>query len=440
GEAAFTEMVRAVVQGLRQRIQAGELDTSGLQAFLDADGMRREILGHVAREGRRGVKPAINVSGVVLNTGLGRAPVHPEAARRMAQAAGGYCVLEVDRDSGLRNKRDQRLGELLGRLTGAEAGIAVNNNAAAVLLLMHTFAKGREAIVSRGELVEIGGSFRVPDVLESAGARLVAVGATNRTRIADFRNAVVQETGLLLKVHTSNFRVVGFTEEVPAEELAELGKERGITSAWDLGSGRLEAPEAASLIGVGDETPLRTAVKSGVDVVTFSGDKLLGGPQAGLLVGTKQAIAALRSCPMYRALRLDKVSLAGLETTCELLLAGRGDEIPARSMLCMDAESTKVRCQEIAQSLKGVPGLGVEVAASQSQPGSGSAPTASLDTFSLKLSLQSIPPQTFSEALRRSEPPVFARVQEDVVWIDPRTLLDGQTPQLIGQAVDSLAG
>ncbi|MFT5058538.1 MAG: L-seryl-tRNA(Ser) seleniumtransferase [Planctomycetota bacterium] len=440
GEAAFTEIVRSVLQGWRDQIQEGRLDAAGLQELLDAGALTVEVTEHLARENRRGVKSAINVSGVVLNTGLGRSPVHPEAAHRMAQAAGGFCVLEVDRDSGQRNQRDQRLGELLSRLTGAQAGIAVNNNAAAVLLLMHTFAKGREAIVSRGELVEIGGSFRIPDVLESAGARLVAVGATNRTRIADFQAAVVKNTGLLLKVHTSNFRVVGFTEEVPAEQLAELGKERGITSAWDLGSGRLEAPAAESLSGVGDETPLRTAVASGVDVVCFSGDKLLGGPQAGLLVGSKEAIAALRRCPMYRALRLDKVALAGLEATCELLLAGRGNEIPARAMLCMDAKTTRVRCEEIAQLLKGTQGLSVDVAASQSQPGSGSAPTAALDTFALKLSLQSCSPQAFSEALRRSEPPVFARVQEDVVWMDPRTLLAGQTPLLIAaiqQAVES---
>ncbi|MCP3883169.1 MAG: L-seryl-tRNA(Sec) selenium transferase [Sulfitobacter sp.] len=441
GEATITAVVREVVQAWRSEIQAGTLDAPGLQERLERCALRDDVEQRLAIERRRGVVPAINVSGVVLNTGLGRAPVHPEVAERMVAAAAGYCVLEVDRDSGQRNQRDQRLGELLGRLTGAEAGIAVNNNAAAVLLLMQTFAKGREAIVSRGELVEIGGSFRVPDVLESAGARLVAVGATNRTRIADFKAAVVKETGLLLKVHTSNFRVVGFTEEVSAEELAELGQDKQITSAWDLGSGCLEAPNAKSLHGVGDETPLREAVASGVDVVTFSGDKLLGAPQAGLLVGEKHAIAALRKCPMYRALRLDKVGLAGLEATCELLLAGRGNEIPTRAMLCMDPAETRERCEEIQGLLKGMSGLTVEVAASQSQPGSGSAPTAALDTFSLQLNLQSSSPAAFSEALRRSEPPVFARVQEDRVWIDPRTLLEGQTPQLIaaiGQAIESL--
>ncbi|MCA9003022.1 MAG: L-seryl-tRNA(Sec) selenium transferase, partial [Planctomycetes bacterium] len=289
----------------------------------------------------------------------------------------------------------------------------------------------------------IGGSFRVPEVLESAGARLVAVGATNRTRIADFRAAVVKDTGLLLKVHTSNFRVVGFTEEVPAEQLAELGRERGIVSAWDLGSGRMEAPGARGLEGAGDETPLRQAVKSGVDVVTFSGDKLLGGPQAGLLVGTKEAIGRLRKCPMYRALRLDKVALAGLEATCELLLAGRGDEIPTRAMLCADAAILRGRCESLAAQLKGFEGLSVQIAASESQPGSGSAPTSTLPTFALKLSLADVSPGDLAAALRQGEPAVFTRVQEDVVWVDPRTLLpgqDGDLVQAIGAACASLRG
>ena len=425
GDQAFAEILRNGLDRWRKRIGSEKQTSEQVQADLQAGRLHAEIDQDLQLEMRRGVVPAVNLSGVVLNTGLGRAPVHPAAAERMAQVAAGFCVLEVDRDSGKRNQRDRRLGELLARLTGAEAGIAVNNNAAAVLLLMHAFAKGKEAIVSRGELVEIGGSFRIPDVLESAGSRLVAVGATNRTRIADVRAAIVNDTGLLLKVHTSNFRVVGFTEEVPAEELAELGRERGIPSAWDLGSGRIEAPGAEPLQRVGGETILREAVASGVDVVTFSGDKLLGGPQAGLLVGNAQAIARLRRCPMYRALRLDKVSLAGLEVTCELLLAGRGDELPARRMLLMDAKGTEKLCAEIKQSLGTIPGVKLHKVPNQSQPGSGSAPTVLLPGFALQLQVGDLSPQALSVALRRVTPPVFTRVQDDALWLDPRTLLPG---------------
>ena len=303
---------------------------------------------------------------------------------------------------------------------------------------MHAFAKGQEAIVSRGELVEIGGSFRIPEVLESAGARLVAVGATNRSRIADYERAIVAHTGLLLKVHTSNYRVVGFTEEVPASEIAELGQARGIPTAWDLGSGRIEADGAGPLDRVGDETVLREAVASGMDVITFSGDKLLGGPQAGLIVGKREAVATLRRCPMYRALRLDKVALAGLEATCELLLAGRGNELPTRSMLLMEAEAVGERCQAVQAALQGIEGVEATIVRSSSQPGSGSAPTVELPGFALQVRLPGVKAQDFAQALRRADPPVFTRVQEDVVWMDPRTLLPGQLDGLC-QAVRSVA-
>lgn len=438
GSEPFAGWVRETLDAWRARIADGTWDAAAVRAALENDGFTQDLRARLAREQRRGVRPAINLSGVVLNTGLGRAPVHAEAAERMAQAAGGYSILEVDRDSGQRNQRDQRLGELLARLTGAEAGIAVNNNAAAVLLLMHAFSKGKEAIVSRGELVEIGGSFRVPEVLESAGARLVAVGATNRTRIADYERAIVNTTGLLLKVHTSNYRLVGFTEEVPAREMAELGRTRGIPTAWDLGSGRIEAPGAQALDRVGDETVVRDAVASGVDVVTFSGDKLLGGPQAGLIVGKREAVATLRRCPMYRALRLDKVALAGLEATCELLLAGRGDELPTRQMLLMEAEATGERCQAVQAALQTIPGVHVTIVPSSSQPGSGSAPTVELPGFALQLRVDGWKAQELAQALRRADPAVFSRVQENVVWLDPRTLMPGELEGLC-QAVRSIA-
>jgi L-seryl-tRNA(Ser) seleniumtransferase len=421
-----------VVEAWRAEIRAGQLSIADLEVRLAPGELARAIEGLVEREERRGVRRAINATGVVLNTGLGRAPVHREVADAMAEAARSYCVLEVDRETGQRNQRDDRLGVLLARLTGAETGIGVNNNAGAVLLAFQTFAGGREAIVSRGELVEIGGSFRVPDVMARANAKLVEVGTTNRTRIGDYAAAIGAATGLLMKVHTSNFRVVGFVEEVGARELAELGRKHGIATAFDLGSGLIEcagAPPLAALLG--GEPLIRDAVASGVECVTFSGDKLLGAPQAGLIVGKRTAIDALRKNPIYRALRLDKVALAGLEKTCELLLAGRGGEIPARAMLSIDAQALRPRADLIARSLDTLAGFKAEVASDGSEPGSGSAPGVSIPTFVVRVTHKDLSPDALAARLRAAAVPVFARVHEGAVTLDPRTLLDGDERELL---------
>ena len=275
-------LLREVLEDWRSEIAADRLEAEQLARRLEEEDLAREVTSRLVRDRGRGLQRVVNATGVVLHTGLGRAPVHPEAAAAMERAAAGYCVLEVDRFSGERNERDGRVGSLLERLTGAEAGIAVNNNAGAVLLCLQTFASGREAIVSRGELVEIGGSFRVPEIMARAGVALREVGTTNRTRAADYERAASDGAGLLMKVHTSNYRVVGFTHEVDPEELAAIGRRTATTTAFDLGSGLLEVAGAAPLDMLGAEPLVRDAVASGVDVVTFSGDKLLGGPQAGL--------------------------------------------------------------------------------------------------------------------------------------------------------------
>ena len=361
GRELLVRWAQAILERWRDEIRAGALDAAGLEERLAQGALARELAAAAAREGRAGLVRAINATGVVLHTGLGRAPVHPEAAARMAAAAQGYCVLEVDRESGRRNERDERLSELLVRLTGAEAGIAVNNNAAAVVLLLNTFAAGKETVVSRGELVEIGGSFRMPDVMERAGTRLREVGTTNRTRARDFRAACGPATGLFLKVHTSNFRQVGFTEEVPCAELASLARELGVRSAFDLGSGLLSAPGLTPLACAAEEPSVAGAVASGIDVVTFSGDKLLGGPQAGLVVGRAEAVRALRKNPLYRALRLDKVTLAGLETTLALVLDGRGDELPAHGLLALRrALQRRALLGDLVDESDAVRGRGVE--------------------------------------------------------------------------------
>jgi len=415
----------------RQEIRSGTLTTEALQERLQSDGLQRAIGRRAAQERGRGVQRAINATGVVLHTGLGRSPVHPEVAAAMAKAAEAYCVLEVDRFSGQRNQRDDRLSALLHRLLGCEAAIAVNNNAAAAFLTMHTFASGREAIVSRGELVEIGGSFRVPDVMRAAGVRLVEVGATNRTRCADYERAIGPETGLLMKVHSSNFKMLGFIEEVPMQELAELGRAHGIVTAFDLGSGRIEATGARPLGMLGGETLVRDAVARGLEVISFSGDKLLGGPQAGIIVGGAERIAALRKNPLYRATRLDKTILAGLEATLGLLLAGRGDEIPARRMLLAEADALKGPAQDLARALNGLDEFEAQVCAGESEPGSGSAPGEYLPTHVVRVTSSKRSVDELAAELRASDPPLFTRIHEGALVLDPRTLLPGENDELL---------
>jgi L-seryl-tRNA(Ser) seleniumtransferase len=439
GRAVLRTFAQRLVEAWREEIRAGDLDAQGLEARLAGGGLGEAMRSLVERDRARGIRRAVNVSGVVLNTGLGRAPVHAEVAARMEEAARSFCVLEVDRVSGERNRRDDRISELLGRLVGCEAGIAVNNNAGAALLTMHALATGQEAVVSRGELVEIGGSFRVPEVMAAAGVRLVEVGATNRTRIEDYEAALTAETGLLMKVHPSNFRVVGFTSEVDPAAMAELGRRREVATAWDLGSGLIELPTMSPLgERVGGETEVAQAVDSGVDVVTFSGDKLLGAPQAGLCVGRREAIARLRRDPMYRALRCDKVTLAGLEATLELLLAGRGDELPARRMLLAEGESLEPVAQRVASALREL-GFDARPEPGQSQPGSGSAPGVFLAGPVVRVVDPARSAGTLAAALRAMDPPVFARVHDDAVRVDPRTLLPGDEEALLA-AFARLAG
>lgn len=415
----------------RAEIASGALDAAGLRARLASGELLQALGARVCGDLGAGLVPVINVTGVVLHTGLGRASVHPEAAAAMARAAQGYCTLEVERASGERNQRDERIGVLLARLSGAEAGIAVNNNAAAVLLLLNTFGAGKETILSRGELVEIGGSFRMPDVMERASTKLVEVGTTNRTRLDDYRRALGERSGLLIKVHTSNYRLVGFTEEVGPAELAALGRERSVPTAYDLGSGRLEPGDAPPLALLGDEPLVRDAVASGVDVVCFSGDKLLGGPQAGLIVGRREALVRLRKNPLYRALRLDKVTIAGLEATLALYLAGRAHEIPARAMLLMPASELREVAERIARALAALPGLAAEVVPEHSQPGSGSAPGVTIDTFAVKVRAQGLSAGELAARLRAGEPCVFARVHDGALLLDPRTLHPGEEAALL---------
>ena len=429
---ALLDQVRASLDEWRARIRAGEWSLAQVETKLAAGELVAAIEARIARETRRGVVPAVNATGVVLHTGLGRAPVHPEAAAAMAQVAAGYCILEVDRESGERNQRDDYLSDLLARASGAEAGIGVNNCAAAVLLALQTFAGcGREVIVSRGELVEIGGSFRMPSVMERAGVKLVEVGTTNRTHYPDYVAALHPTSGLLLKVHASNYRVEGFTAEVEARELGNLGREKGVASCYDLGSGLLELGGAAPLSMLGNEPRVREAVASGIDLVLFSGDKLLGGPQAGLIVGRRSRVEELRRNPIYRAVRLDKVALAGLEKTLELYLAGRADELPSRACMLLSAAQLRPIADDLARRLGAIPGFTASVVADRSQPGSGTAPGIFLPTFVVRVQHASDPAAVLARKLRIGTPPVFTRIQDGSVLLDPRTLLPGDLERLV---------
>lgn len=429
--SSVTRLAQATVDAFRARLAAGEWDGPAFASFVEEGGVERALLAAIAHEKGSGLVPVVNATGVVLNTGLGRAPVHPEAAERMARIASGYGTLEVDRFSGKRNQRDDRTSELLTRLVGGEAAIAVNNCAAAVLLALQTFSGGRSCILSRGELVEIGGSFRMPAVMERSGVELVEVGTTNRTRLADYADAIDERTGLLLKVHTSNYRVVGFTEEVSVRALSELGRERGLPLVHDLGSGLVDPLDSAPLDFLDDERTVSASIEDGADAVLFSGDKLFGGPQAGFVVGRTDAIRAMRKNPLYRALRLDKVALAGVEATLEMMLSGRGDELPTRRMLCARPDELEPLARALAERLGALDGLTAEVVADRSQPGSGSAPHVFLDSFALRVSRSGSSAQRLARDLRHGDPVVFSRITDDRVLLDVRTLLPGDEDRLV---------
>lgn len=434
GRATVVAAVRGALERWRERLASAAPDparATELGARIAAGGVVDDVLEALAAEARSGVVRVVNATGVVLHTGLGRAPVHPEVAEAMATAARSYVTAEVDRESGERNQRDARLGELVARATGAEAAICVNNCAGATLLALNTFGLGREIVVSRGELVEIGGSFRMPDVMVRAGTELVEVGTTNRTRIGDYEAAIGPRTGALMKVHTSNYRVQGFTESTTAGDLVELGRRRDVGVIYDLGSGRVELDSARALDVLGDEVRVRDAVATGADLVLFSGDKLVGGPQAGFVIGRADAVALARKNPLYRALRLDKVMLAGLERTFELLLAGRGDELPTRAMLCSGERELRDRAEGLAAELAALDGFTVAVEPDTSQPGSGTAPLVGLPTWVVRVAARGRSAGDLARALRLGEPPVFARIQDERLVLDPRTLLDGDPERLI---------
>ena len=375
----------------------------------------------------------INATGVIVHTNLGRAPLARPAAQRAASIASGYSNLEYDLEQGKRGRRDVHAERLLMRLTSAAAAVIVNNNAAATLITLAALAAGREVIISRGELVEIGGGFRVPDVMAQSGAVLREVGTTNRTRVADYAAAISDRTAMILRVHPSNFRIDGFTERPTLEALAVLGKRFGLLVAEDLGSGYLGVPESAALR---EEPRVGASIAAGADVVMFSGDKLLGGPQAGIIVGTADAIGLVRKHPLMRALRADKMTYAALEATLEEYAAGRaGDTVPVARMIALTPDEIGRRAHALATRLSNA-GIHAEVIDGFSTIGGGSAPQSRLPT---QLAAIGLPAERLETGLRTQRPAVIARIERDRVVIDLRTVPPEQD-RLVADQIIAAAG
>jgi len=414
-ERLATEPHDLVVAAARTVLTRARLE---IGAGADPGEIVDRVLEELARARRPSLRRVLNATGVLVHTNLGRAPLAAAAIARVVEVGGGYSNLEYDLERGERGSRQDHLAELLGRVTGAEAALVVNNNAAAVLLALAALAEDREVVVSRGELIEIGDGFRIPDVLARSGARLVEVGTTNRTRVSDYQAAIGPETALLLRVHQSNFRVVGFSERPQLVELAEVSRRHEIPLVDDLGSG--------SLVGIGDEPTPAESLRAGADLVCFSGDKLLGGPQAGVVVGRAELVERLRRHPLQRALRADKLTLAALEGTLALALdAESRDAVPVLRMLHEPVEVVRARAERLAELVGG------EVEETVARVGGGALPLAELPSVACAVE------EGLAEPLRLGEPPVVALVRDGRTLLDCRTLTDAEIDE-VAAAVRSL--
>ena len=431
GRAATSDAVRAVLERIRREISAGHLDTDGVQLAIDGipDAVGRELRRSLAYSLRR----VINATGVVLHTNLGRAPISAAALDHLREIAAGYSNLEFDLESGERGRRDVHVQRLFERLlsSSVSAGakldkdketpqaIVVNNCAAAVLLALNTLADGGEVIVSRGELVEIGGSFRVPEIMAKSGAQLREVGTTNRTRLADYEKAITPNTRLLLRVHRSNFAMIGFTEQPDLEELVGLGRKHRIPVMEDLGNGLLVNLAGAGLPG---EHGLNESLSAGADVVCVSGDKLMGGPQAGVIAGRAELVKRMRSNPLFRALRVDKLTYAAFEATLLAYIRQDYAAVPTLRMIFATAEEIRGRADSLLKQLGPVAGARIDVIEGKSVIGGGTAPNTTLPTFLLAISCDRYTPEELQRRLRTQSPPIISRIENDRVVLDLRTV------------------
>jgi L-seryl-tRNA(Ser) seleniumtransferase len=412
------DCLREAIDFFRQEILQGTI----------ANVEKEEVINHaniiINKRNKPNLKKVINATGTVIHTNLGRSLLAEKAMENVLAVAGNYNNLEYDIDSGKRGSRYSHIEELIKKVTGAEAAMVVNNNAAAIMLALDTLSKGKEAIVSRGQLVEIGGSFRVPDVMKFSGAKLVEVGTTNRTHLYDYENNITENTGVLLKIHTSNFKIYGFTEEVSIEELVELGNEKRIPVIEDIGSGVLID---FSKYGFTYEPTVQESIKKGIDVVTFSGDKMLGGPQAGIIVGKKQYIDLMKKNQLTRALRIDKMTLAALEGTFKYYLDEKEaiGNIPALNMILSPKEEVKKKAIKLKKKLQEkINEFKFVVESDFSMVGGGSMPTERIPTYVVKVTSEKFSPQEIENKLRMGETPIICRIFNNEIILDARTLYE----------------
>jgi L-seryl-tRNA(Ser) seleniumtransferase len=430
---SVVDAARAVLARLRQEIASGLLDENAFDLALT--GLADAVENQLRHALRFSLRPVINATGVILHTNLGRAPLNEAAMDHIRETAANYSNLEFDLDTGERGKRDVHVQRLFQRLLHEEINgdrtpistIVVNNNAAAVLLALNTLADGGEVIVSRGELVEIGGSFRVPDVMAKSGAILREVGTTNRTRIADYEQAINERTRLLLRVHRSNFEITGFTEQTPVTELVALARQHNLTLMEDLGSGSLFDLRS---LGISGEPGVLDSLRNGVDVITYSGDKLLGGPQSGLISGASKLVSRMRSNSLFRALRVDKLTYAALEATLLAYVRHDHDAIPALRMMRLTKEEIGQRAEALVKQIASTK-LKVEIIDGESILGGGAAPSSVLQTRVLALACEGLSADELAKRLRASDLPIIVRVEDGQVLLDLRTVFPEQDASVI---------
>jgi len=440
GHRVVVEATRKALEQLRETLRAGTGPASrrgaGVAAARTAlmEQLEREILDCAEAGLEPSLQPVINATGVILHTNLGRAPLAREALQHLARAGGAYSNLEYDLERGERGKRDVHTDGVLARLLGAERALVVNNNAAAVFLALNTLAEGAEVVVSRGELIEIGGEFRIPDICAKSGATLREVGTTNRTRAADYAAAINERTRLLLRVHPSNFRIIGFTERPALEELVVLARENHLLLMEDLGSGCLVD---LTPCGIRDEPVAGASVRAGADLVTFSGDKLLGGPQAGIVAGKNAVLERLRRNPLFRALRVDKLTIAALEATAALYFEERHDQVPVLRMLRLPQQEITRRARRLAERIGARRGFSAIVRDGQSVLGGGSTPGQGLETSLVAVRHRSHGAAALEGILRRHRPAIIGRIEKDDFILDLRTVFEDQDDE-IGRAFEEI--
>lgn len=421
------EGVRSFLDDLREQVNSAAEDVS----IPSANELAEKIADWLKSEEKPYLRPVINGTGIILHTGLGRAPLAESALKAVTEISAGYASVEVDLKSGDRGQRVKAVERLLCELTGAEAAVVVNNNAAATMLTLSALAGGTEVIVSRGQLIEIGGSYRLPDVMECSGAKLREVGTTNKTHLADYEKAIGEETGALLKVHPSNFEIVGFTKTVSTRELVQLASNHGIPVIDDVGSGALID---FSQFGLMDEPVVGQSIKEGADVVLFSGDKLIGGPQCGIIIGKRKCIKKVLANPLMRAMRVDKMTLAALAATLRLYRdpVKAQQEIPILRMLSMPIENLHLRATKIAQQISHLPQIGsCDVVEDQAMLGGGSLPTQKIPTWCVAVSHADRSISSLANRLRHGNPAVVGRVQKDRLYLDMRTVQPSQDADLV---------